>query len=114
MTSNTEIILELEMYMQRYRDALGEIANCGDQANALYLREIAQTALDGEPTTADKFNKEVQNYGPLYSMTNPSGELVKDSTLGAGFAHKDVKWVSPHDPGDENKNWDVVSSQEKE
>ena len=56
MTSNTEIILELEMYMQRYRDALGEIANCGDQANSIYLRGVAQAALDGEPTTADKHN----------------------------------------------------------
>jgi len=90
MTSNTEILLELEMYMQRYRDALGEIANCGDQANAIYLREIAKTALDGEPTTADEFNK-VQNYGPPYSMANPSGEPVKDHPLGVGFAHKDTK-----------------------
>ena len=76
MTSNTEILLELEMYMQRYRDALGEIANCGDQANAVYLREIAKTALDGEPTTADEFNK-VQDHGPPYSMANTSGEPVQ-------------------------------------
>ena len=90
MTSWNEILLEVEGYMQRYRDALGEIANCGDQANAVYLREVARTALDGEPTTADEFNK-VQDYGPPYSMANPSGESVKDSPLGAGFAHKDTK-----------------------
>tara|TARA_B100001123_G_C14854039_1_gene845251 strand:+ start:122 stop:403 length:282 start_codon:yes stop_codon:yes gene_type:complete len=90
MTSNTEIILELEMYLQRYRDALGEIANCGDQANAVYLRGVAQAALDGEPTTADEFN-EVQDHGPPYSMANPSGESIKDSPLGTGFAHKDIK-----------------------
>ena len=90
MTSNTEILLELEMYMQRYRDALGEIANCGDQANAVYLREIAKTALDGEPTTADEFNK-VQDHGPPYSMANTSGEPVKAHPLAARYTKKGIQ-----------------------
>jgi len=42
--------------MDRYFHALGEISSCGDQANAVYLKGVAQAALDGEPTTADEFN----------------------------------------------------------
>jgi len=50
--------------MNRYFHALGEIASCGDQANAVYLREVAQAALDGEPTTADEFNNSVTWVSP--------------------------------------------------
>ena len=50
--------------MDRYFHALGEIASCGDQANAVYLREVAQAALDGEPTTADEFNNSVTWVSP--------------------------------------------------
>ena len=63
--------------MDRYFHALNEISICGDQANAVYLRGVAIAALDGEPTTADKFN---------------------------------MKWVSPHDPGDENDSNKVYIS----
>ena len=67
--------------MDRYFHALGEIASCGDQANAVYLRGVAQSALDGEPTTADEFNKD---------------------NISTSLPVQKVKWVSPHDPGDEN------------
>jgi len=33
---------------------------------------------DTEPTTADEYNK-VQDYGPPYSMANPTGEPVSES-----------------------------------
>jgi len=84
-------IQELVAESKRYLDALGEIATCGDQANAVYLRGVARVAIDGASTTADEFNK-------VEDVRDP----FKDSPLGAGFAHKDVKWVSPNDPGDEN------------
>jgi|TARA_R100001530_G_scaffold106514_1_gene74377 hypothetical protein len=90
MTSYTETILELESFLDRYQKALEEIASSSNQANPIKLKEIARVALDGEPTTADKFN-EIQDYGPPYSMANPTGEPIKDSPLGAGFAHKDIK-----------------------
>ena len=129
MTSWNEVLLEVENYMERYRKALQQIVNTDwsevDDSMSR-ISEIAQVALDGEPTTADEFNK-VQNHGPPYSMANPSGEPVKphplaakygikDHPLGVGFAHKDTKddlvnigddieykWVSPRDPGDENE-----------
>ena len=90
MTSWNELLLEVESYMERYRKALKDIADSSEQANPIKLKEIARTALDGEPTTADELN-EVQNHGPPYSMANTSGEPVKDHSLGAGFAHKDTK-----------------------
>lgn len=39
----------------------------------------------------DDDEDDVQNYGPPYSMANPTGEPVKAHPLGAGFAHKDTK-----------------------
>ena len=86
MTSNTEILLELEMYLERYRKGLEDIITAIDDEDVLSgmplsllvadINRIARSALDGEPTTADEYN-EVQNYGPPYSMANPSGELKK-------------------------------------
>ena len=100
--------------MERYREALQQIANnewCNSQESLDKIQEIAQAALDGEPTTADEFNK-VQNHGPPYSMANPSGEPVKPHPLAAKYGIKDdhvnigddieYKWVSPRDPGDEH------------
>ena len=99
MTSWNELLLEVESYMERYRKALEEIADSSNQANPIKLKEIARTALDGEPTTADELNDDEEvfdvtvkeDYGPPYSMANTSGEPVKDHSLGAGFAHKDTK-----------------------
>ena len=47
---------ELVAQSKRYLDALGEIASCGDQANAIYLIGVARAAIDGASTTADKYN----------------------------------------------------------
>ena len=72
---------------KRYLDALGEIAVAGDQANAIYLIGIARAAIDGASTTADDYNK--------------GKELLKS---------QGIKWVSPHDPGDENDSNKVYIS----
>ena len=72
---------------KRYLDALGEIAVAGDQANAIYLIGIARAAIDGASTTADDYNK--------------GKELLKS---------QGIKWVSPHDPGDENDSKKVYIS----
>ena len=56
------------------------------------IQDVAQAILDGEPTTADEYDEEVQNYGPPYSMANPSGDpKVHKHPLGTGFAQKDKK-----------------------
>ena len=62
MTSWTETLLEVESYMERYRKALKDISDSSEQANPIKLKEIASTALDGEPTTADEFNTMQADY----------------------------------------------------
>tara|TARA_R100000656_G_scaffold33703_2_gene29023 strand:- start:1441 stop:1839 length:399 start_codon:yes stop_codon:yes gene_type:complete len=86
--------------LDRYFHALGEIASCGDQANSVYLRGVARAALDGEPTTADEYN----NKEMLEDMDNyPSNYNINVPVVGKDVTTPDnVKWVSPHDPGDEN------------
>ena len=42
--------------IDKYREALVAIAESSDQANAIHLKVVAQTALDFEDTTADEFN----------------------------------------------------------
>tara|TARA_R100001198_G_C5221571_1_gene203538 strand:+ start:907 stop:1149 length:243 start_codon:yes stop_codon:yes gene_type:complete len=76
MTWN-ELLLDVELYMERYRNALEQIANAKTIKDPDVLRGLARAALDGEPTTADKFNVNV-------------GDDVE------------YKWISPRDPGDEN------------
>ena len=46
----------LKMKIERYEKALEEIANAGEQANPIYLTNLARTILDGEATTADQYN----------------------------------------------------------
>ena len=70
MTSNTEILLELEMYLERYRKGLEDIITAIDDEDVLSgmplfllvadINRIARSALDGEPTTADEFNDKQQ------------------------------------------------------
>ena len=50
-------INKLKAKLDRYEKALHSIAGCGDQANPVHLRTLAQTVLDGEPTTADDVNE---------------------------------------------------------
>ena len=65
MTSWTETLLEVESYMERYRNALkGIVTHIDEQYKPdskaplfiLTIKEIALSALDGEPTTADEYN----------------------------------------------------------
>jgi Zn finger protein HypA/HybF involved in hydrogenase expression len=155
MTWN-EMLLETEGYLERYRKALKEIVsflklnkdNLRVASNFDHIQEIAQVALDGEPTTADEVNekrvdykcencgsddigwdafagwdsksqkyvlsstydhceclecestdikevdlhnKEIQNYGPPYSMANPTGEPVKAHPLAARYTTKGIQ-----------------------
>jgi hypothetical protein len=47
-----------ERYCNWYKLTLCKIANADDQANPMHLKELAQTALDGEPTSDVKYTKE--------------------------------------------------------
>ena len=46
--------------IDKYREALTAIAESSDQANAIHLKVVAQTALDFEDTTADEHNCMIQ------------------------------------------------------
>ena len=43
-----------ERHFNWYKLTLCKIATADDQANPMHLKQLAQAALDGEPTTADK------------------------------------------------------------
>ena len=51
-------VKELECKVEWLRKGLKDIANSRDDMNPLFLKNIAQAILDGEPTTADEFNKD--------------------------------------------------------
>ena len=53
--SKVELLLRLT---DRYRNGLAKIAYSRDDMNPLHLKQMAQSILDGEPTTADEFNKD--------------------------------------------------------
>tara|TARA_R100000008_G_C3569239_1_gene161016 strand:+ start:1160 stop:1399 length:240 start_codon:yes stop_codon:yes gene_type:complete len=78
MTWN-EMLLDMEGYLNRYRRALEQIANNKNIKDPEILKALARAALDGEPTTADEFNININK-----------GDDIE------------YKFVSPHDPGDEN------------
>ena len=46
-----------ERHFNWYKLTLCKIATSDDQSNPIHLKQLAQAALDGEPTTADKYNK---------------------------------------------------------
>jgi len=50
-------VIELEQRIDWLENGLKTIFNCGDQGNPSFMRAVAQATLDGEPTTADYFNR---------------------------------------------------------
>jgi len=115
-----ELLLDLESYMERYRRALEEITNTDwseiDDSMSI-ISDIAQAALDGEPTTADEHNCMIQydNSGdkndnlPVNNIKKLVKKYPNDMQLGDKVRTLinmgddiEYKWVSPDDPGDEN------------
>ena len=97
-----ELLLDLESYMERYRRALDEIANnewCNSQESLDKIQEIAQATLDGEPTTADKYNT-LKEIVKEYPNNMELGDKIR--TLVNIGDDIEYKWVSPNDPGDEH------------
>jgi hypothetical protein len=63
---------------------------------------------DTEPTTADEYNK-VQDYGPPYSMANPTGEPVKAHPLGARYTYKKSDTVGDVSESLKIKDYDIAT-----
>jgi len=61
--------------IDKYREALTAIAESSDQANAIHLKVVAQTALDWEPTTADEFNV------PIITGDRDTDALLEDERI---------------------------------
>jgi len=55
-------VRELESRVKWLEKGLKEIANGRDDMNGIYIKQQAQATLDGEPTTADKYNDEDDKY----------------------------------------------------
>jgi hypothetical protein len=111
MPTWNEILLDLESYMEVYREALEKIASSGEQANPVFLQKIANDAIKGFDIGKDL-------KGAL-----KTGKIKVDQV--------DTDW-DVHDPGDEDanareskvthvdlwdkerKSFDVVGTQEEE
>ena len=52
----TSLEQELELRIEWLENGLKEIANGRDDMNGIYIKQQAQSILDGEPTTADENN----------------------------------------------------------
>ena len=52
----TSLEQELELRIEWLENGLKEIANGRDDMNGIYIKQQAQSILDGEPTTADEYN----------------------------------------------------------
>jgi len=61
--------------IDKYREALVAIAEASDQANAIHLKVVAQTALDFEDTTADEFNV------PVITGDKDTDALLEDERI---------------------------------
>ena len=71
-------VKELEQKIDWLEDGLKTIFNCGDQGNPSFMRAVAQATLDGEPTTADYFNKgdDVEyNYNSALKMVKKNNKI---------------------------------------
>jgi len=70
------MLLDVEQYMERYRNALQQIMNAKNIKDPEILRALAMAALDGEPTTADDFNINIGDEVEykFMSLNNPGDE----------------------------------------
>jgi hypothetical protein len=67
----TSLEQELELRIEWLENGLKEIANGRDDMNPIYVKQQAQSILDGEPTTADEHNTmqedEIENYEDFHT-----------------------------------------------
>ena len=80
----TSLKQELELRIEWLEKGLKEIANGRDDMNPIYVKQQAQSILDGEPTTADEYNAKAKielekvNKG-LNVLTSGMDALAKDN-----------------------------------
>ena len=58
----TSLEQELESRIEWLENGLKNIANGRDDMNGIYIKQQAQSILDGEPTTADEYNNDFIQY----------------------------------------------------
>lgn len=58
----TSLEQELELRIEWLENGLKKIANGRNDMNPIYVKQQAQSILDGEPTTADKHNNDFIQY----------------------------------------------------
>ena len=68
--------------IDKYKEALEAIAESSDQANAIHLKVVAQTALDWEPTTADELHKEYETEAELAEYDKRLSEEAESAWRG--------------------------------
>ena len=61
--------------IKSYEKSLKAISKASDQANAIHLKTVAQTALDFEPTTDDEFNV------PIITGDKDTDALLEDERI---------------------------------
>ncbi len=66
----TSLEQELELRIEWLENGLKEIANGRDDMNGIYIKQQAQSILDGEPTTADEHN--------VVSIADVNKEIAKE------------------------------------
>ena len=77
----TSLKQELELRIEWLENGLKEIANGRDDMNTIYVKQQAQSILDGEPTTADEYNNEDDKYftqKEIVYISNINKEIAKE------------------------------------
>ena len=77
----TSLEQELELRIEWLEKGLKEIANGRDDMNGIYIKQQAQSILDGEPTTADEHNTGVIKLDDEYhakAKINLEKEIAKE------------------------------------
>ena len=90
-------LLYIKAKVEIFTRALDQIAQSGDQANPIALRNRARIALIQEPTPADKANEDP----PVVSMFTKDKGILDGNPFG-GDTGTDADFSGPNDPGDEH------------
>jgi hypothetical protein len=73
--------IDLEDRIKWLEKGLKEIANGRDDMNGIYIKQQAQATLDGEPTTADKYNDVISQYEDHEIQSEIKDTMQEDEKL---------------------------------
>ena len=77
----TSLNQELESRIEWLEKGLKGIVNGRDDMNTIYVKQLLQSILDGEPTTADEYNDEDDKYftqKKIVYISDINKEIAKD------------------------------------